>query len=39
MISENCIKELIENALTRTHSKITLHEIVNKFHEKNDKTN
>lgn len=30
MISENCIKELIEKTIPRTHSKITLHEIINK---------
>lgn len=30
MISENCIRELIEKILSKTHSKITLHEIVNK---------
>lgn len=30
MIGENCIRELIEKTLPRTHSKITLHEIVNK---------
>lgn len=30
MINENVIKDLIEKTLSRTHSKITLNEIVNK---------